>query len=607
MEDCDKEQSDDLSFNMGVKNPFVHSIEMSLARRIQMWLFVVFVLPFRLLGMAIFFPLTLLVGELATRRMDFSNPMSGFRKHILLPIFIFCGRMLFFCGGFVWVRLKGKRASCEEAPILVLAPHSSFYDALVFLSLGMPSVVGKTETALSPIGSFIKITQPILVNRDDPSSRQDTLAEIRNRALSGGKWPQVLIFPEGTCTNRSCLINYKQGAFTVGCPVQPAVLRWGYGVDSITWTWDGPGVLELLWTTALQPYTTLEIEFLPVYVPSEAEKEDPKLYATNVRAVMAKAANLPTTDLSFDDCRRIRTAVQFGLPIASHINEYGKLSRYLLTRERISDDQILPSQVAYVTDRLLSMASATRDWHKGGCEALSVQSLTEMFFDDAARQIPPKAAALLQRVLKALPKTQNGQSDVRAVVVHLCFLMFSASPSIAVRLAFQAFEAVSTGVTEDIPMGDDEDGVADDKYATRSIATSDAALLLTFVYHLSLEEAKSLMPHNSAKNTGASVAVGPGFVYHAVNKHYPKLVSSYADYKSEMNRMRRLSERPFSETSSESNSVSSLCSLSADDATFKPGHRRNASNVSVGSTGSLDQSETELRMRVAQQPSAKDS
>ena len=46
--------------------------------------------------------------------------------------------------------------------------------------------------------------------------------------------------------------------------------------------------LKLLWLTLTQPYSYCEIEFLPVYNPNEEEKRDPKLFANNVRAVMAK-------------------------------------------------------------------------------------------------------------------------------------------------------------------------------------------------------------------------------------------------------------------------------------------------------------------------------
>lgn len=59
--------------------------------------------------------------------------------------------------------------------------------------------------------ALIEYTQPVLVKREDPNSRTNTIKEIHKRAHSGGKWPQIIIFPEGTCTNRSCLINFKSG------------------------------------------------------------------------------------------------------------------------------------------------------------------------------------------------------------------------------------------------------------------------------------------------------------------------------------------------------------------------------------------------------------
>lgn len=45
---------------------------------------------------------------------------------------------------------------------------------------------------------------------------------------------------------------------------------------------------KLLWLTLTQPSSNCEIEFLPVYYPSEEEKRDPKLFSNNVRNVMAK-------------------------------------------------------------------------------------------------------------------------------------------------------------------------------------------------------------------------------------------------------------------------------------------------------------------------------
>lgn len=61
------------------------------------------------------------------------------------------------------------------------------------------------------VAALLAFTQPVLVQREDPNSRQNTVKEIQRRAKAGGDWPQIIIFPEGTCTNRTCLISYKLG------------------------------------------------------------------------------------------------------------------------------------------------------------------------------------------------------------------------------------------------------------------------------------------------------------------------------------------------------------------------------------------------------------
>lgn len=90
------------------------------------------------------------------------------------------------------------------------------------------------------IPELINFTQPVYVWRDDPDSRQTTIKEIINRATSDMDWPQILIFPEGTCTNRSCLITFKPGAFYPGVPIQPVCIRYPNKLDTVTWTWEGP-------------------------------------------------------------------------------------------------------------------------------------------------------------------------------------------------------------------------------------------------------------------------------------------------------------------------------------------------------------------------------
>lgn len=58
--------------------------------------------------------------------------------------------MYFFGMGFRVV-VKGKQASCVEAPILAVAPHSSFFDAIACIEAGLPSTVSRSESLEAPI------------------------------------------------------------------------------------------------------------------------------------------------------------------------------------------------------------------------------------------------------------------------------------------------------------------------------------------------------------------------------------------------------------------------------------------------------------------------
>ena len=56
---------------------------------------------------------------------------------------------MFFSTGFR-LKIKGIRASEKEAPVLALAPHSTFYDAFPVVVLTAPSLVVKADTQNVP-------------------------------------------------------------------------------------------------------------------------------------------------------------------------------------------------------------------------------------------------------------------------------------------------------------------------------------------------------------------------------------------------------------------------------------------------------------------------
>ncbi|XP_047708924.1 lysophosphatidylcholine acyltransferase 1 [Prionailurus viverrinus] len=313
------------------RNPFVHELRLGALRKAQMAFMTLTLFPIRLLlvliAMLLAWPFTFFATLGSSEREPEPSPAS-WRKvvDVLLKAIM---RTMWFAGGFHWVVVKGQQAPPSEAAILTLAPHSSYFDAIA-VTMTMSSIVMKAESRNIPIwGTLIKYIRPVFVSRSDQDSRRKTVEEIRRRAQSNAKWPQIMIFPEGTCTNRTCLITFKPGAFIPGVPVQPVVLRYPNKLDTITWTWQGPGALKILWLTLCQFHNRVEIEFLPVYSPSDEEKKDPALYASNVRRVMAEALGVSVTDYTYDDCQLALAEGQLRLPADTCLLEFARLVRGL--------------------------------------------------------------------------------------------------------------------------------------------------------------------------------------------------------------------------------------------------------------------------------------
>ncbi|XP_023790523.1 lysophosphatidylcholine acyltransferase 2 [Cyanistes caeruleus] len=326
------------------------------------------------------------------------------------------------------VKVKGKVASLPEAPIFVAAPHSSFFDAIICALTGMPSIVTRAENLSTPVfGTILSSLQPVAVSRQDPDSRKNTVAEITRRALSRGQWPQILIFPEGTCTNRSCLITFKQGAFVPRVPVQPVLLRYPNKLDTVTWTWQGYSFKELCIMTLCQIFTRLEVEFLPVHVPTEEEKNDPILFANRVRQTMANALNVPITDHTFEDCRLMISAGQLTLPMEAGLVEFTKISKKLNLKWNHVREQL---------DTFAAIASAS----KGG----------RIGIEEFAEYLKLPISDVLRELFLLFDRNGDGTIDFREYVIGLSILCNPANTEETIRMAFKLFDMDEDGtITED--------------------------------------------------------------------------------------------------------------------------------------------------------------
>lgn len=82
----------------------------------------------------------------------------------LVPWICFVGRLTYQAGGMKIV-VRGRQASRSEAPILVLAPHSTFIDGGIVYVTGFPSIIVRRESGLNPfIGSRCYIFVFLFIN-----------------------------------------------------------------------------------------------------------------------------------------------------------------------------------------------------------------------------------------------------------------------------------------------------------------------------------------------------------------------------------------------------------------------------------------------------------
>jgi len=289
-------------------SPFRARLNFSLSEKVQMFLCFIFVLPIRLIVGITAQVLAWAGSCIGLYGMDINKPISGWRIP-LRKVVGFLGKVCCMCVGFQFVQIKGRRRSKDEAPVLVVGPHTSFFDALAIFWSDLPFIVSRIENKNIPfIGKCIQFSQAIFVERDNKENRSAAVNEIIRRAQSDDPWNQYLIFPEGTTSNGKAMFSYKPGGFLPGKPVQPVLIKYKMKHDTVSWTWDQPhGVFHIFLYTLCQWDCPVELEYLDPYIPSEEEKADPALFANNVRSVMADAMGIPLCNMTYAEVKEMFT------------------------------------------------------------------------------------------------------------------------------------------------------------------------------------------------------------------------------------------------------------------------------------------------------------
>lgn len=249
--------------------------------------------------------------------------------------------------------------------------------------------VSSTDPAARPA-----LRQAVIVDRSSPASRAAATDRMRDAALDPRR-PQIVIFPEGSTTNRAALCRFKpcvrpgppsplpppphsspcaplaSGAFLPLQPVQPVLTDFSAGPVDGSWTHEGATLGRTMVLLASRPVSWITYTFLPPVLPpaspvgaptpdvetgsdsanrslvadspdsqqwmgDAARREAAEAFAERVRVTMADAGQLPLSNVLFDDVLMLDRAKRLRFPPSACLVELLSLRPHVRVRTRFA-------------------------------------------------------------------------------------------------------------------------------------------------------------------------------------------------------------------------------------------------------------------------------
>ncbi|CAN0361284.1 unnamed protein product, partial [Laminaria digitata] len=115
----------------------------------------------------------------------------------------------------------------------------------------------------------------------------------------------LLLFPEGTTSNGSCLLRFKTGVFAGGMPVYPVIVKY----DCRRFSPAFESILFPVHTLRMlaEPANHLRVKYLPRYSPTPEERADRTLYAKAAQRIFCEAMDLPAVDSGYAEKTKYHT------------------------------------------------------------------------------------------------------------------------------------------------------------------------------------------------------------------------------------------------------------------------------------------------------------
>ena len=197
----------------------------------------------------------------------------------------------------------------------VIAPHVTCWDAQVMsYALGgdISYVAGGFVKNIPILGGLAHKFGCVFVPRggskEELGKTLESLMKRTELIETEGVFPPLVIFPEGTTSNNTCIFSFKKGAFYDGRPCIPYTIKYKFGMVH-----PAINTLEMSYMTfflccAFSRFN-VEVKELPPFRPNDylfqkhADKgtEEWEIYAWATRDVMAKVGGFGQHDLRYKD------------------------------------------------------------------------------------------------------------------------------------------------------------------------------------------------------------------------------------------------------------------------------------------------------------------
>lgn len=199
----------------------------------------------------------------------------------------------------------------EERPAAYISNHTSWIDIIVLIAEFCPGFIAKIDVKHYPfIGYIATCLGCLFVDRVDKNNRGNIFSQVVDKMTkihNGEDTSKLLVFPEGTTTNTTCILPFKKGPFAAKLPLKPYIVLFD-PINKFSLAMDVVDMLLHLFALLCKPIHHIELVNLPIFKPNEyffrtadnQGKEHVQAYSEAMREIMCNASGLEKVEGSYD-------------------------------------------------------------------------------------------------------------------------------------------------------------------------------------------------------------------------------------------------------------------------------------------------------------------